>query len=66
MEKDTLKAKTKLILVTGGARSGKSAFAEEYALAAAPEGKDLGDLDHEYKAETADEAVDKAVELLPE
>ena len=39
MERETLKAKTKLILVTGGARSGKSAFAEEYALAAAPEGK---------------------------
>ena len=35
-------------------------------IAAAPEGKDLGDLDHEYKAETADEAVDKDVELLPE
>ena len=39
MERETLKAKTKLILVTGGARSGKSAFAEEYAQAAAPEGK---------------------------
>ena len=39
MERETLKAKTKLILVTGGARSGKSAFAEEYAKAAAPGGK---------------------------
>ena len=39
MERETLKAKTKLILVTGGARSGKSAFAEEYAQAAALEGK---------------------------
>ena len=40
MEREKLKvANTKLILVTGGARSGKSAFAEEYAQAAAPEGK---------------------------
>lgn len=39
MEREKLKAKTKLILVTGGARSGKSAFAEEYAKAAAPGGK---------------------------
>ena len=41
MEKQPLKVeKTKLILVTGGARSGKSAFAEAYAAqAAGPEGR---------------------------
>ena len=40
MEKEPLKVeKTKLILVTGGARSGKSAFAEAYAGAAALEGR---------------------------
>lgn len=39
MERTPLRsAGTKLILITGGARSGKSAFAEEYARAAASEG----------------------------
>lgn len=40
MEKKPLKvARTKLILITGGARSGKSAFAEAYAKAASLEGR---------------------------